>query len=688
MKHNHYYILRRLAALAFAALCLLPLAAQDIVRVTGKVISKTKREPLMNVMVRDTQTGHDTYTDEDGRFAFDVHGNTTLLFSMIGAPTVKVKLHGRQTLEVELDEQDISLGEATVTAKRITDKVTVEHTAIEVHGDTLVLPFRFRVPDEMISPQVRVIVQPVIKNLTRHDSLLLSPAVYDARTYNLTQHRMYFWDMEGGEGDPLAPYIIVRNDSTREEGKRNDIVSSTSRVRVANVNDSYSCDAYLSMENYNRILFRDSANIANGVVNPLRWLDYRFASSEITDPALYPKEEVQMRDSRDRVNFRFPVGKAALDTSDPQNAVEVERLRAKLNEIQETKGTSVQRVSMICVSSPEGRHATNTALAQRRAEFATGYLKEHIPASIRGNAEFSAKAEVATWADVAALMRADSLETEAAELDEAVKPYRESDAQWRAATKLPFYRSLLLGKYLPQLRRVDYSLTYTIFRRLTVDEIKFFYDEDYTRLSRYEFFRLYRAETDSVKREQVLRRALEQYPSFMVAANDLQAQLITRGAPEDSLLRRFAGRKAPVTVNANHTIALLSAGRFAEADTLMPYLPDTDEYRALKAVTGVLNGRVKQNYSTVAGLGQRNEVVMLLYMKENEEALAKARKLPTGEAMTHYLLATCLNRFDDKATAADDELKKAIKMDPSLRKVAKEDADLNTLPCVKGNEGK
>ncbi len=676
-----------------AAFCLLPLAAQDIIRVTGRVVSsKNNNEPLMSVRVKDLKTDKTVYTDEDGKFGFDVLSNTTLQFSQMGAATQTVKVHGRQVLpDVVMVVEDLSLGEVAVVAKRITKEVTVEPTVMEIHGDTLIFPLRFRVPHKMITPHIRVIVQPIVKNHTLKDSVAVTPAVYDAKTYNLTQDRMYAWDIDGEEGDPLANFITVRSEENRElrndsthEKRKNDLVSSRVWVRVANNKHAYSCDAYLSLENYNHILFRDTVNIATGVSNPLRWLDYGFAASEITDPALYPKQETQLRNSNDRVNFRFPVGKAELDSNDPQNVVEVERLRSKVEEISSAKGTRVQKLSMVCISSPEGTYVKNKALSQKRAEFATRYLKESIPASIRGNAEFKADSKVASWDDVVELMRKDTLNDEADQLANAVKAYKDPDARWKAAARLPFYKTLLVGKYLPQLRRVDFGLEFTIQRELTPAEIQEMYDKNYKLLSRFEFFRLYRAETDSVKREQVLRRALEVFPSYQVAANDLQALLINHRAPEDSITHRFAGKKAiSPTLNANHCIACLANANYVEADTIAAYLPDAEEFRVIRAVTGVLNGKVKENYDAVAKLSPRNEVLMLLYLKEKEEALAKAKQLPADEALTHYLLATCLNRFDDKADEADRELQKAIKMDPSLLDEAKMDADVNTLAYIK-----
>ena len=143
----------------------------------------------------------------------------------------------------------------------------------------------------------------------------------------------------------------------------------------------------------------------------------------------------------------------------------------------------------------------------------------------------------------------------------------------------------------------------------------------YKKLTRYEFFTLYRSENDAVKRDTIIRQALEMYPSFMIAANDLAADLINRGESDPQLLEPFAGEKAPATVNINHAIALLQNRQFAAADECLSYVPKTEESELLHAISGVLNGRYDENYKTVAATGKRNELLMMLAMKRNKEAL-------------------------------------------------------------------
>ena len=292
--------------------------------------------------------------------------------------------------------------------------------------------------------------------------------------------------------------------------------------------------------------------------------------------------------------------------------------------------------------------------------------------------KFQSKAQVAPWSEVSRLMHADSLNAEADQVDAIIKRYANIDQQGAAIRRLPFYGKTILTRYLPQLRRVGYEMNYSVFRQLTLEEIQALYAKDYRQLSRFEFFKLYRAQNDSTEREKIIRQALEVYPSFMTAANDLQSILITRHKPEAALLVPFAGERAPQVVNTNHIIALLASGRYAQADSVAAFVPDNEQTHLLLAVNAVLNGRYEENFNTVAQTGRRNELVMLLAMKRNKEALELSKELPDNEALSHYLRATCLNRMD-RPVEADVELKKAIQMDPSLKEIAHIDGDVNDL---------
>lgn len=656
-------------------------SAQEVMRVLGTVVLKSDGSPCIGVNVSDAATRRVlAMTDVDGTFAVNVRSNARLRFSMVGMQTKEVDVKGKSRLRVVLEEESVSLKEVTISQKRITDKILPEPTDIEVKGNYFHVKTRVRVPREMFSHNTRLVVQPVLNNATRKQVTLMKPMVYDAREYNETQDRLYNFDLNDSlAGDPLARYITVKSEQTREKGRTNDIIGYNDSIYVEHVKDDFSCDVYMAIENYNRILYRDTTIIARGTVNPLRFLDYSFAAHELTDSAYFPKKEVQLRDSQGKVNLRFPVGKAVFDSSDPQNASEIDKLRQQIETISQSKGASLSSLELRGQSSPEGRYARNLSLAKMRMDYALGFLKRTLPADMTQGMTFTSDATVAPWSRVAEMLRKDTLATEADRVEAILAAHRDIEEQGRAIQRLPFYHKIIATRCLPQLRRVDYTLHYNVYRTLTIDEIAQLYAQDYSQLSKYEFFKLYRAEADTAKRVTMMRQALEVYPSFMAAANDLSVQLINHRQYDASLLRPFAGANAPQEVNVNQLIALLNEGLYASADSVAHFVNDDESTHTMLAVNAVLNGRYdSENYATIAKTGKRNEVVMLLAMKLNDAALRMSRNLPDNEAVSHYLRAICLNRTDDP-TEAYEELKRAFAMDASLKEIAKTDGDVTDL---------
>lgn len=684
-------IRRLLTVLLLFVTSLGALAQSEIIRVTGKVVDSKKGEPLGFVNVTDMETKRlVAQTNVDGRFSVNVHANTTLRFSMIGAEVMSVKLRGRDSLMVQMIMTDVALGTVETVAKRVVNRVIVEPTPMEIVGNTVYFKNVVGVPSKMFGHNRRLVAQRIFKNKTRKQTVIMRPLVYDAVEYNQTQDRLYSFDMKGKDGDPLAPFVLIKNDTLRDKKvDHRDSFMYMDSLYVKNPDDDFQAVTLLAIEDYNRIVFRDTLVTSKGKINPMRWLDYSFGASEITDEALYPKAIPQLRDSRGNIDLRFPIGKAAFDPEEAHNAAEISKLKAQIQDIAATRDATVQALSINGTSSPDGRYASNLTLARRRMEYAISYFRSQMPEKLRSGMKFSSNASVAPWSEVAKLLRADSLEEEADKVEAVMKLYK-GDAVSQKMKRLPFYSKLLLNKYLPMLRSVGYTMSYSIYRNLTLDEIKDLYKKDYRKLSDYEFFKLYRSEENDAQREKYLRQALEVSPSFMIAANDLAALLIKHDKPDADVLRKFAGEKAPEVVNRNQMVALLANHEYQAADSLAAYVPATAENRLLLAVSGAFMGDYEANYDAIAPTGLRNEVVLLLAMKKNDVALEKSKMLTDDDAVTHYIKAICLHRSNDTniAAEANRELKKALELDPELIEIAEGDADLNELDCIKEMKNK
>lgn len=670
LSFNNKIYPRILAGILLLAV-ILPLSAREI-NVRGTV-TNLDDEPLYRVSIYNAVTNKLVgVTNEDGKYLVKIDSEATLLFSSLGYEEKQVAVRGELTVNVELEPSAVALQEVVVSAKRITDNVVPEPTDIEVKGNYFHIKTRVKIPKELFSTDARMIIQPGIYNVTRGKMIFLSPLVFDGQEYAITQERMYDYDVKQ---DPLAQYVKIKASSSRKD----DLVGYNDSTYVENPNDDFRCDMMVAMENYNRVLYRDTFVIARGVVNPLRFLEYEIPGSAVKNESFFPQPEMQLRDTKGDVNLTFPVNKSQLNLNDGNNREEMNRLIARLRAVENDPNARLKSFSIAGTASPEGNYAKNEQLAQQRMSSAMELVLQELNESTRRQLEIGTKASVETWDRVVALLRADGKSQEADAIQAVIDKYPDDpNRQSRGVVALPFYRPLITEQYLPQLRRVSYELLFSQYRYLTDDEIKELYRENSGDLTRNEFWRLYNMADSKAEREAICRRALEVYPKFLVAATDLAAMLIEQGKPDAELLVPYLGMKEiPDETRLNQVIAWLSVGKFVQADSLAAELPDTGAYHKAKVYSAALNGRYEEVIQEISSESPFNEVLMLLAIKANDQAWEKA-KLLGNSARENYIKAVAANRVDEVVLALS-YLESAFKKDPSLRDIASIDGDVLDL---------
>ena len=563
--------------------------AQNL-RVAG-VVRGNNEERLAGVTIINKETKKVVgLTDEDGKYSVIVPVNGILNFTCLGYDGQDIKVKGRQIIDVVLVSTAVKIQEVSVVAK-IKNKVIFEPSEIEVVGNYFHLRTRFKVPAEMFSSNTRLIVQPTLYNITRKKGVLLKPVVTDGREYTLTQERMYEFDLKN---DPLEPYI-----RKSEMTKNGELVAYHDSAYIENLKEDFRADIRLSLENYNRILFTDSFQIARGLVNPLRFFEYKLKAKDITDERYFPKPELQLRNDRGEVELSFLPGKADINDRDPKNASELAKLRERLSSIETNPDAKLQTFSILGVSSPEGPHDKNLVLAKKRMDLAVNRILSHLNKETLDFLKIQTGSKVETWQTAIEMMRRDSLFGQAQDLQNIVNKYPDSpDKQWRAIIRLPYYRSVIVPHYLPLMRRVEYNFDYSIYRFLTDAEIKELYLKDYKQLSRHEFWRMFEIAESDEEKETIYKQALEVYPKFMLAANNLSALYINQGRPDDSILESFISKDAPEEVLTNQAVALLSNWKYEKADSVVSLIPDGVSSEYLKSVTRALNGNYEEALAT------------------------------------------------------------------------------------------
>jgi len=657
------------------ALTVITLHARTI-HIHGTITLQGSGEPVAGVTIYNAETNKFLgITGDEGRYNITADSEGELMFSCMSCQEHREKINGRLAIDIALMPEANELEEVVVVGQSSKATLITEPTDIEVEGNNLRLKTKVKIPRKLFDSQVRMIVQPAIYNVSTKHLSYLTPIVYDGWRYADTQERMYDWDKSK---DVLTPFQQIKRTSRRADNT----IYIIDSLYVENPKDDYMFAVMSSLENYNRIIYTDTFELARGTVNPLRFLNYELSPMTMNEEEFLPTPEVELRDTDGEMNLIFPVGKSDLDLTLGNNAAEMNALISEFRTIENDPDMTLKSFRIYGSASPEGKYESNRKLASARMSSAMDVVLQSVDPSMRRNADIASDADVAPWEDVVGMLRADSLFEEADRVQTVIDKYAGRDARSWAMTRLPFYRSLLTAKYLPRLRRVSYHIVSSRYRPLTDEEIAELYVSNPSGLSRYQFYRYYSACKEPQQREAAIRKALAAHPDFMVAATDLSTIMLSRGENPVEILEPFFDDparwgKLPVSMRYNMGVACMDDMRYSLADSILSEVPDMKETHKAKIYCAALNGRYKDVMQEICEDSPLNEVLLLLAVKDNRQASLHAQKLGNS-AIEEYVKAVAANRLDDYLTAIT-HLENAFRLDPSLKEVAKVDGDVVDL---------
>ena len=662
-----------LIAIVLAAITAIGLQGR-MINVHGTVTIKGTDEPAAGYSIFDANT----YTllgitGDEGRYMITADSDGKLMFTGIACEQQEVPINGRMEINVELEPFAQELAEVSVTGQGSKAALITEPADLDVAGNYIRLKTKVRIPNNRFNSQVRMIVQPAIYNVTRKHLTYLKPVVYDGWRYASSQERMDDWDKAV---DPLTPYQQIK--ASRKSDNTIYLIDS---MYVENPKDDYMGLILSSMEDYDKILYADTFEIARGTVNPLRFMNYSLTPMAMTDERYFPTPEVELRDASGEINLVFPVGKSKLDMNMGNNAAELNALINEFKTIENSKDMTLKSFRITGSASPEGRYETNADLASQRMKSAMETVLSQVDPSLRRNAEISSDASVARWEEVVKMLRADGNNDEADKVQDVLDRYTSNDSRSIAMKRLPFYESMIASKYLPRLRRVNYSIVSSRYRPLTDEEIAEIYEKNPKGMTKYQFFRYYNS-CDTAKKEAAIRKALEVHPDFVVAATDLSDMMLKRGQNPIEVLQPFFSEpkrwyKLPLATRYNMGVAAMGAGRYTLADSILSELPDSPQTHKAKIYNTALKGNYREVISEISADSPLDEVLLLLAMKDNHGAAFSAKSLGNS-AVEEYVKAIAANRLDDYVEATT-HLNNALKLDPSLIEIAKIDGDVIDL---------
>lgn len=670
-----------------------PAYGQENIRVQGKITDIATGEAVggVNIIVDGYVL---TYSDIDGNYACTVARDAVIVFYSGQYEEVEVKVNNRQVINVQMQMLTIELNEAVVTASFGNTTVYVEPSDLQIVGDHFILKTNVRIPKKQFDPNSRFIFQPALYNATLKDTTYFRPVVIDGETYHINQQRYFAFD---SSLDKLADYVV-----TNELNKTDHIYSYKDSLYIEpkNFDHDYRSDCFIGINGLFRketALFggktdyTDTIQIARGTVNPLRFLEYNIEPQELTDTNFIPKPEMKLLMDAGVSKINFVLGKAKVDESDPESVRNINSIKEKIQAIVNNEFATLKSIEIVGYASPEGTYKQNLSLAEDRTELILKELAASLDPAVAKYVDLTSKSIVEPWSKVAAMLKEDEPEL-AQYIDDLV--YKYSDTHDRIIPhmrKHNKYRSVLLKSTLPALRKVEYILNYSEFRKLKDFEIWDRYNAKTEEISRYEYWRLIDTAPDSLTRYRLINEGLENYPNFTYVANELAVELIKRDSVDLELLKPSMGRNAPQEVIYNQALMALGAREVAMADSLARLLPDNDASAYLKSITAALAGDFEGAYPMISDRGGLNEVLLLLCMERNANALSKCNEMMTLPEYSHnakfwYIHAVCANRMEDVFTAMTS-LEMALMLDPDLEEIARLDSDaMDVIELIRPTE--
>lgn len=717
-----------------------------VIHVKHNAYSKQEPVPVMGAKAVNIthNDGQEYVSNENGDIIGQFFGDETLKLTYDMCDDQLVKLKGRKEIDVvfEYSKEHKSLqefNEALIGAQN--EDGVIKPTIPKAEGNWIPISLNGLHPkNNLIDVDTRWVVQPVAKRLIGNaesdwkdfsnqpgkvQMTYLTPLVVDRTEYDITQNRMYDFDMSqdllsGGARMVLEDSLqdsewIEKRDSNnvivQEKWKKRthrywNVDGGKSYYYAEDLKDNYVFYILTAYEDYHHVLRVDTAIRAVGVSRPWRWLEYNFASQSITDSKHLPKEpndEPQKQDGE--MKIFFDNGKSELKLTDSINQIELAKMKKALDIIFSQKNSRVMGVTFVGGASPEGGYQNNVRLANARLASLRNYFKGQLGekgAGIRWG--MSDRAEVATWEQVADAMAEDGLTMEVEQIRNICSQVSSIDGQYQRIRSLACY-DMIKEKYLPRFRTTRYQLQYVIYGKKSMEDVRKEYAENgFSVLPQYYAWQLYKNEADSVKRLEMLRELVELYPNNYFFANDLQCQLIQNNNPDPTLLKKYVQRRRWITnqvtkegvlmpeqVFNNHVISLLHHSKFSAADSVLQgrAMPQTENNKRLRIFVKVLAGdkeTLEDNFEMIARTSPRNRVIMLLMRdgaNDNKEALQLCQdSLNANDPVALYLTAVCHSRLED-TEKAEEVLYKAIRIRPDLENAARYDGDLSQLPMFK-----
>ncbi|MBD5255190.1 MAG: tetratricopeptide repeat protein [Barnesiella sp.] len=415
--------------------------------------------------------------------------------------------------------------------------------------------------------------------------------------------------------------------------------------------------------------------VADGVIATATLADAATVTPAIAADAF--QREIMEKYSAD---IRFLINQAIV-RDNQLNTIEMKTFNEQLRRANDDDKLVIEEVNIKSYASPEGSLDFNARLAENREKSTKAYFNDQMKKdNITEFGELTADFTAEDWEGFQKLVAASDIQDKDLILS-VLDQFKDPEVREREIRNLSSVFDVLAQEILPQLRYSRLTASVKVIGK-SDDEINNLIDTDPSKLSVEELLYAATITDDPKRQESIYKTVTELYPNDYRGYNNL-GKLQYQKQDYTTALSNF---KKAAQLNPNSKEASMNQGLLSlvnnDLSSANRSFASAAGLDGLGDALGVYYLTTGDNAAAVKAFGSsktNNAALAQILTKDYASAKNTLSAVANPDATTYYLMAVVGARTNN-SSMVNDNLQKAIKLDPTLAEKAKNDLEFaNTI---------
>ena len=386
-------------------------------------------------------------------------------------------------------------------------------------------------------------------------------------------------------------------------------------------------------------------------------------------------------DQQREASIMYIIQQANVRSSETGKTDVKELLKALKEYTADTKNYAVTDIQLKSAASPDGGFSLNENLAKQREKNSLQFVNsEKRKAKASVNIESKPVAE--DWDYFKDLVQGSNLQDKDLIL-RILSMYDDPERRESEIKNLSAVYKELAEDILPKIRRTQMILNYQIIGR-SDEEIQEAYKSDASVLSVEELLYAATLTDDKAQKKAIYTTASKNYPNDYRAFNNLGEIAFQDGdfaTAESNFKKALSLNASAPEVNTNMGLLCLAQGKPADAQTYFAKGGQSKENNEALGNLYIAQGQYERAVTALKGSNTNAEALAMILAKDYAGAKRVLANVKDADANTAYLSAIAAAYTKDRA-AVEQNLKKAISLDGSLKAKAQNDLEFADYPDI------